>query len=522
MRIAIIGNGIVANMAALYFKKRLPESTEVVMIGPEGRGGMPLVGESLIEISTHFLEEELGMTDYLMRNHLPKYALTYYFKLHPEDPEDRTYSVHCNERGLEDRAPLEGWEGPMAQAASWLLNREVFDRDLKAMTAENKDIQHIRGMVTDVEIDRTSGHRLEVKDENGSKLEVKADWIIDASGRKQLMARKMNVVVKPDGQRDCLWFQIKDFDREMIKKINALGPMPPKEGEAYHYDRYYSTHHFLGKGNWIWLIPQKGEDGSDLLSIGLVSHPDHYEHKVRNVDDFIEQVSKVHPVITDLVKSSTVLETNLLRRYHYVSEKVYSPDRWAIVGDAAFAPDPMFSNGLAFGTLQLEQLGELISQDCREELTDMTIKTYSDAFLAPVYSSQAAITNWYESMDDPYLSSLRLNWIEVTYFYLFLPLVVNKCHCDPKRLKLWKVMQLREKGNNFEIPKKLIEARSLFGEATADHFIYKGKEKTNPLALRVFESNDGIYDQITTGRDLLMKYTSDVIERINKLAMSKV
>jgi len=92
------------------------------------------------------------------------------------------------------------------------------------------------------------------------------------------------------------------------------------------------------------------------------------------------------------------------------------------------------------------------------------------------------------------------------------------CHCDPKRLKLWKVMQLREKGNNFEIPKKLIEARSLFGEATADHFIYKGKEKTNPLALRVFESNDGIYDQITTGRDLLMKYTDDVIDRIHELA----
>ena len=33
MRIAIIGNGIVANLAALYFNKRLPESTEIVLIG---------------------------------------------------------------------------------------------------------------------------------------------------------------------------------------------------------------------------------------------------------------------------------------------------------------------------------------------------------------------------------------------------------------------------------------------------------------------------------------------------------
>jgi flavin-dependent dehydrogenase len=518
MRIAIIGNGINANLAALYFKKRLPESTEVTLIGPENRDGLPLVGESIIEITTNFLEHQLGMGEYLMKNHIPKYSLTYYFKLNPDDPTDRTYSVHCNEQGPEDREPLAGWKGPMAQPASWLLNRDVFDRDLKSRVAQHEGINRIDGHVTNVELNGQSGHRLEIKKSDNSTSNFEADWVIDATGRKQLLARKLNLIIKPEGQRDCFWFRVKDFDRSLLKNLNALGPMPPAEGEDYHYDRYYSTHHFLGKGNWIWMIPMKGEDGSDMMSIGLVSHPDHYEHNVRSTDDFIEQVSKVHPVVTDFVKSGNIVDSNLLKRYHYVVEKVYSPDRWGIIGDAAFAPDPMFSNGLAFGTIQLEQLGQLISEDCEGKNSSDNVKLYSDAFMAPVLSSQTAISNWYQSMDDPYLSSLRLNWIEVVYFYMFLPLVINRCHYDPKRLKLWKVMQLRDKTNNFEIPKELIEARALFDKPTPEHFIYKGKEKTNPKALKVFENIDGIYTQIENGSKLLEKYTSDVVNQINKLA----
>jgi flavin-dependent dehydrogenase len=518
MRIAIIGNGIVANLAALYFQKRLPQSTEIVLIGPDDRGGLPLVGESIIEITTNFLENELGMSEYLMKNHLPKYALTYYFKLNPENPTDRTYSVHCNERGPEDRTPLEGWEGPMAEPASWLLNREVFDRDLKSMVAKNKNINRINGLVSDVEINGQSGHQLTIKEADGSIKNLDADWVIDATGRKQLLARKLGLIIKPEGQRDCFWFHVKDFDRTLLKNLNALGPQPPAIGEDYHYDRYYSTHHFLGKGNWIWMIPMRNEDGTDMMSIGLVSHPDHYEHDVRSIDSFLEHVGKVHPVVTDLVKSGKVVNSNLLKKYHYVVSKVFSPDRWGIVGDAAFAPDPMFSNGLAFVTIQLEQLGQLISQDIEGKHVAENVNAYSDAFMAPVLSSQTAISNWYKSMDDPYLSSLRLNWIEVVYFYMFLPLVINKCHYDPKRMKLWKVMELRDHHNNFEIPKQLIEASKIIGSITPDHFIYKGKEKTNPKALSRFENNDGIYKQIKNGQALLNKYTEDVLNRINELS----
>jgi len=514
MRVVIVGNSIVSNLAALYFKKHLPESVEVILIGPDKRDGLPLVGESIIEITAQFLENQLGLGQYLRKNHYPKYALTYYFKLDPDNPSDRTYSVHCSEREPRDLNPLDGWEGPMARPPSWLLNRTTFDCDLKDMVDKYGSIERINGMVTDIEINGKSGHKLRIKEINGNTRNLKANWIIDATGRRRLLARKFGLVVMSEGQRDCFWFRLGDFDRSLLSELHALGPKPPALGESYHYDRYYSTHHFMGRGNWIWLIPLRTNDNSELISIGLSSRTDVYEHDVRTVDSFIEHVSKVHPVVTDFVKSGNVIDTNLLRNYLYTIKRVYSPDRWGIVGDAAFAPDPLFSNGLAFSTIQLEQLGEMIKQDCEGKHSAEFVNLLSETFMGPVLSSQIAITNWYETMDDAYLCSLRLNWIEISYFYMLLPLFVNRCHYQPDRVRLWKILQLRKSNNAFEIPEKLLKGRALFDKPTPNHFIYKGKDKVNLRALERVKNIRDLQDQMAEGGRLRAKYIDEVLEKL--------
>lgn len=516
MRIAIIGNGVVSNMGALYFKKILPPPTEVVIIGPEDRSGLPLVGESTIEITGNFLETQLGLKEYLHKNHLPKYGLTYYFKLDPDNPDDRTYSVHGTE-SLPEENGHNVWDGMKAHPISWQLNRETFDRDLKKMVSAHGGIERIDGTVTDVELDVGAGHKLSIKEADGKARLLKADWVIDASGRNRLLGKKLGLTIKPKGQRDCFWFRFADFDRSLLTQLNALGPKPPAFGEPGHYDRYYSTHHFPGHGFWIWLIPIKAEDGSELMSVGLVSHPDHYPHDVRSVDAFIEHVRKVHPVVSDFIKSGRVVDTNLLRRYHYVTNPVYSPDRWGIVGDAAFAPDPLFSNGLAFCILQLEQLGQLLTRDCEGMHSAEFVDELAKAFMVPVLSSQTTITNWYPVMDDAILSSMKINWIETVYFYLFLPLVINRCHYDPSRLRLWKALEARQPQNVFDIPEKLQNARARIRKPTPDHFIYKGAEKINPRALEQLDDLKDIYEQFETGSSVLSNYVNAVLERVDKL-----
>lgn len=513
MKIALIGNGILANTGALFFKKKFPDA-EVFIIGPTDRGGLPVVGESIIEITTKFMEDHLGLAEYFMKNHLPKYSLTYYFKLDIDNPADRTYSVHCAERGLKDVKPLPGWKGPMARPASWLINREVFDRDIMKMVNDTPGITRIVGTVTDFDLNSGKEHRLHVKEENGNECDVMVNWAVDCTGRNQIFARKMNLIVKPEGQRDCFWFRCEGFDRNILKQINALGPMPPPEGDAFHYDRYYSTHHFLGRGFWIWMIPMKGEHGKDLISIGFTSHPDICKADVRDMESFLEYVGGVHPVVTDLVKSGEIVDTNLLKRYHYVTSQVYSNDRWAIVGDAAFAPDPLFSNGLAFGTIQLEQIAEMIRQDMNGTFNQELVDTLTKVFAGPVLASQTAITNWYPTMHDPLLNSLRLTTIEIAFFYVVLPLVMNKCHYDPEMIPNWKVLQMAPSESAFDISNDLLEARKWIEEIKPEHFIYYGKEKVNPGAMRQVTNQKELKDQMMEGAKVLERFTKAVVDRL--------
>ena len=60
---------------------------------------------------------------------------------------------------------------------------------------------------------------------------LKATWVSDASGRNQFLGRRLKLIRKPEGQRDCFWFRLANFDRELLKELTALGPEPPGPGE---------------------------------------------------------------------------------------------------------------------------------------------------------------------------------------------------------------------------------------------------------------------------------------------------
>ena len=91
--IAIIGNGVAANSAAAYFRKNLPELA-VAVVGGTGKR-RPIVGEALVEASTHFIRE-LGLGPLLVERHHPKYGLTFYYKSALEvRPIGSIWSTNC-------------------------------------------------------------------------------------------------------------------------------------------------------------------------------------------------------------------------------------------------------------------------------------------------------------------------------------------------------------------------------------------------------------------------------------------
>lgn len=75
--VLVMGGGATGQLAASYLRMRFPNLKVAVVESPHKN--RPIVGESFVEITIDFLLE-LGLGNYLVENHYPKYGLTYYFK----------------------------------------------------------------------------------------------------------------------------------------------------------------------------------------------------------------------------------------------------------------------------------------------------------------------------------------------------------------------------------------------------------------------------------------------------------
>jgi flavin-dependent dehydrogenase len=411
--IVILGAGMAANVSAAYFRKFLPD-VKVTVVGKSDRGGLPVVGESLVEVSTHFMRD-IGLSSYLIENHFPKYGLTYYYKTDLSNPGDRTYFV--------DESPT------IPPFPSFQINRFTFDRDLQKINREN-GVEWIEGKVTDVTFGKGEPHRVSVENASGETSTITARWVIDATGRSRFLARKLGLGTKPDHQRSVFWFRLVDFDPAILGRINAV----KKENLAF--DSYFCTHHFFGKGNWIWLIPMRTGEYRNMLSIGIVMRPDLFPGSIQTGEDFMEQVTREHDVIRELVESGTIIDTNVYRNYIYHTRQRYSPEGWFIIGDAADAVDPLYSIGLGLVSLQTRQVGAMIQGDIDGTLSEEFVKDMNEAFVGFQQNAADQVTDLYEVMHDAYQCHMRMHIGIATTFHLIIPLFIHGYLSDPVGAKI--------------------------------------------------------------------------------------
>jgi 2-polyprenyl-6-methoxyphenol hydroxylase-like FAD-dependent oxidoreductase len=378
----------------------------------------PIVGESLVEVSVDFMFE-LGLGAYLVEKHYPKYGLTYYFKPDIDNPEDRTYVV--------DEIPT------APQILSFQINRFTFDREVRDRNAQN-GVEIIDGTVTGVEINGGTGlHSVTLQAAAGGTQTLTARWLIDATGRNRVLAKQLQLQEKVNEQKNVFWFRLMNFNPEILSHIQAL----KKPNRSYV--PYYATHHFFGKGNWIWCIPMRSPENVPLISIGITYRKDVYPHgEPRTTEQFLECVAREHPVLVDLVRSGTIVDTNFYSSYMWECRQRYSADRWYIIGDAGDTVDPLYSVGLALSSLQIRQIAAIIQRELNGLDTSEFTKDLDTVLAAFQRSVTRDTTRLYECMGDAYQCHLRVHLAVTKLFHLGLPLVVNDYLWDPLGVKLIK------------------------------------------------------------------------------------
>jgi flavin-dependent dehydrogenase len=412
--ILVMGGGGTGQLTAAYLRMRFPNLRVAVVEGPHKN--RPIVGESFVEITVDFLLE-LGLGAYLIEKHYPKYGLTYYFKPDIDNPADRTYVV--------DEAPT------VPPLLSFQVNRFTFDREVRERNLQN-GIQMVEGSVVGVNIrNGDESHTVTVRDPAQGENTLRARWLVDATGRNRVLAKLLRLHEPVNRQKDVFWFRLINFKPEILDRIHAV----KKQNRAFV--PYFATHHFFGRGNWIWCIPMRSPDNVPLMSIGITYRKDIYPHgDVRTMEQFLECVGREHEVIVELTRSGTVVDTNFYGSYMWECRQRYSADGWSIIGDAGDTVDPLYSVGMALASVQIRQIAAIIERELNGDDSDGFTKELDTAITTFQRGVTRETAQLYECMDDAYQCHLRVHLAVTELFHLALPLLMNDYLWDPLGVKL--------------------------------------------------------------------------------------
>ena len=174
----------------------------------------------------------------------------------------------------------------------------------------------------------------------------------------------------------------------------------------------------------------RDDGGRRLISVGLTYRPDLFPDSVTSVSEFLDRVTREHPILRDFVRSGTVVDTNLYRNYLYGARQRYSSQGWFLIGDAADTVDPLYSSGLALAAMAIQQVGAMVRRDVEGRLTMRSWATLTTR--TPVSTGWPAgqVARLYDVMQDGYQCYLRMHLHVTTIFHMAMPLFFNGYHAD--------------------------------------------------------------------------------------------
>ena len=405
--VVIIGGAFSGAATALMLKRKHP-SARVLIIEKTAEFDRK-VGESTTELSSCYMTRLLGLTNYLGHHHLAKQGLRMWFANRPDQPFD-----DCVELGAKYQARL-----PTFQVDRSTLDQHMLDLAVEAGCELQRPAK-----VSSLELEENRSYT--TYESLGSQRRVSARWLVDASGRASIIARKLgHFHSNTDHPINAVWARftgVKDWDSyEWREKF-------PDYANACRTSRNWATNHLMGLGWWCWIIPLRGGD----VSAGIV-----YDSRIfkllegANLSERLRAHLLSHPVGAEIFGGAQVIERDVhaFSNLPYWSGKVCG-DGWATVGDAAGFIDPLYSPGLDFCSYTSYYVADLIARNLSGEEVSAALSYYNEQY--PVTYRlwfETLYKDKYYYMGDAELMAAAL-LLDVGMYFLGLVIPVYK---DPER-----------------------------------------------------------------------------------------
>lgn len=373
------------------------------------------VGESTVEIGAFYFAEVLGLREHLETEQIRKFGFRFFFS------EGRSDIDRCTELGVKVQLPTPAWQ----------LDRGRFENFL-GERARAMGIEFIDGaVVRSVELDE-AGHAV-VYEHAGASHAVDARWVVDASGRAGLLKRKLGLAEDNAHDANAVWLRVdarldpNDWsgDADWINRCT-----PP--------ERWRSTSHLCGPGYWLWLIPLS----SGSHSVGIVA--DAAMHPLSGMNSFDKAMQWMHVHQPRVAQALEPLRDRLqdfafLRNFSHGCRQVFSPQRWAITGEAGVFLDPFYSPGSDFIAISNTYIATLVAKDLAGEEFAPYAGIYEQLYFSFYEATLAMYTGQYGLFGDARVLPVKVIWDYTYYWGVLAPLF-----CSGRIADLASISRLRD------------------------------------------------------------------------------
>jgi flavin-dependent dehydrogenase len=367
--VVIVGGAFSGAATALMLKRRRPSAR--VLIIEKTTAFDRKVGESTTEVSSCYMTRILGLTHHLGHHHLPKQGLRLWFARSADQS-----LADCVELGARYGARLPGFQVDRATLDTHLLDQAVAAgcellRPAKVSALELKD----------------GGEQMLTIQSERETRQVRARWIVDASGRAAMIPRKLGFFrSNTEHPINAVWARFtgtREWDSyEWREKF-------PEMANACRTGREWATNHLMGHGWWCWIIPLRGGD----VSAGIV-----YDERIFQLPPGATLAQRLHDHLVSHPAGRAIFgeakaiegDVHAFSALPYWSEKVCG-DGWAAVGDAAGFIDPLYSPGLDFCAFTSYIVADILTRNLTGEDVSSRISYYNKQYLV-------TYRFWFESL----------------------------------------------------------------------------------------------------------------------------
>lgn len=358
------------------------------------------VGESTVEIGAHYFGEELQLKKHLTDHQLPKFGLRFFFK--------DTY------QSLAEGTEVGGSD--FFAAPSYQVDRGRLENYLAGVAEEMGATVFSGATIREVQLDSSEGGKEDTThsvtiDQNGKQQTFTSRWIVDASGRASIIKRMLDLEEDLNHDINAIWFRLEapiQIDSWCDDQDwQALTGKVPR--------RWLSTNHLMGEGYWVWVIPL----ATGSTSIGIVADP--RVHALRDMNSFDKALAWLEQNEPECAASIMPHQDKMqdflaIKKMSRGSRKVFSADRWGLVGEAAAFLDPFYSPGSDFIAIGNTMVAKLIEDDLAGKSIEHLAPTLQSVFLTLFHNNLLTYRDQYPLFGNPRIMALKFVWDYAVYW----------------------------------------------------------------------------------------------------------